>query len=246
MIKKYNSFLTEEITFKYHDKLNPLFWNDFEFDESVRKKLLNIALEFYRDIEIDLEVKDVQLTGSLANYNYTKFSDLDVHILVDYTGIENEELLKRIFLYEKFIWGTKHDIKIRGFNVELYVQDINQTHASSGVFSLLNNEWIIKPSIKDIKIDPIKIELKTDDFKYKIKRYSDLITDTLSPDKYKEYLETLRTLKNKIYEFRTIGLSKEEQEFSLENLVFKELRNSGYLDKLSKLINLCYDKIYIQ
>jgi hypothetical protein len=61
--------------------------------------------------------------------------------LIDFTKIdENFPLVKKAVDGVRFIWNLRRKIKIRGFDVELYVQDINEPHTSSGLYSSLKNE----------------------------------------------------------------------------------------------------------
>ena len=60
------------------------------------------------------------MTGSLANYNWSKFSDIDLHIIVNYEDIDdNSELVKDYVTAKRIVWNDTHDIKIYGFEVEV-------------------------------------------------------------------------------------------------------------------------------
>ena len=84
------------------------------------QKLINLAEDFYSSLGFDPEIRDIQLTGSLANYNWTDKSDLDVHVLIDFTEIdENFTLVKKAVDGVRFIWNLRHKIKIRVYEVEL-------------------------------------------------------------------------------------------------------------------------------
>ena len=137
---RFNSFLP-------HEKLSSKIWlNDNEIIPDVRKALLNIAGEFLDYLKIDLDVSDITLTGSYANYNYTPFSDLDLHVIIEFADVsDNEVLVKGFMSAKKSYWNDKYDININDINVELYPQDESEPHYSSGVYSLENNEWINKP-----------------------------------------------------------------------------------------------------
>ena len=80
----------------YKKELNPKFWSGETFDPTIRAKLLSIAEDFSDALRIEVPIDDIQLTGSLANYNWTEKSDLDVHVLIDFKKIDrNEELVKK-------------------------------------------------------------------------------------------------------------------------------------------------------
>jgi len=83
---------------------------------ALRKKLIDITKDFLANVPIKLpKIDDIQLTGSLANYNYTPKSHLDVHILLDFNKIdEDTDLVKAALDGIRFIWNTKHDIKLKG------------------------------------------------------------------------------------------------------------------------------------
>lgn len=247
MIKKFNIFL-EKITFQYHKELCPEFWTNFELDEKVRKKLIRIANDFFTGLKINLEIKDIRLPGSMANFNYTEYSDLDLHILVDLTEQSNDPVIfKKMLDDEKWIWNKKHDITIREHDVEIYVQDINEREDSSGVFSLIKNEWIKKPSHLDIHINKKMVKLKFDDFVRKIKELKQILDNNkFSQTEWEVYYDQAKKLKDKVLKYRKEGLITKEQEFSIENIVYKELRNAGWLDQIFIIVNKFYDRIFVQ
>jgi hypothetical protein len=175
----------------------------------------------------------------LANYNWSKFSDVDLHLVVDFTQFEEDklELYTELFKVKKTIFNNVHNIKIYGFDVEVYVQDSNESHFSSGVYSVLYDEWIVKP--KHEKIDVDKKILKD-----KINQWVNIIdgvketTEDISAEESKEIIDKYR---DKLKKFRSCGLEK-GGEFSYENIVFKYLRRSGHIEKLFNLENQILDK----
>ena len=131
--------------------LNPKIWDGDNMKPEVRKTLLKIADDYFEGLELgdEVDILDVTMTGSLANYNWSKYSDVDLHILVDYDDIPVDEDLVLDFLKTKSgTWNNEHDIKIYGYDVEIYVQDVDEEHTSTGVYSVLNDEWNLKPSKK--------------------------------------------------------------------------------------------------
>lgn len=212
------------------DYLNPKIWDDKDrLHFEVRKSMLYNAYEFIKSLKIDdLKINDITLTGSLANYNWNEFSDIDIHILLDFTQISNNiEFISEFFRTKKSLWNDKYPITIKGFDVELYVQDINEPHTSTGVYSILNNEWNSKPIKEMVTIDINNVREKTFNFINII----DSI-DKIEDENYK--LKIVDQLKDKIKKYRQAGLESDLSVFSTENLVFKLLRNYGYLDKLSE------------
>lgn len=242
----------------YKKELNPLFWKKineetpidsgaeyYTFDQELRNKLLKIAEEFYKGLKFEAPIQDIQLTGSLANYNWTDKSDLDVHVLIDFSAIDdNTELVKKAVDGLRFIWNLRHKIKIRGFETEFYVQDIKEPHTASGLFSLLNNEWIRIPKYNPPEIDYKDVEEKFRGIVAEITEMDSLLNSSNFSDATEvEIYNHAVSLKNKIMNMRREGLAR-EGEFSVENLVFKKLRNEGYIEKIIELISKAYSNIY--
>jgi predicted nucleotidyltransferase len=191
----------------------------------VRKALERIAVEFVDDLGEDVFVEDVYLMGSLANFNWSEYSDFDLHVIIDFEKYENQEdLYKELFDLKKKLFNDKHNIKIFGYDVEVYAQGISDESHSDGVYSVMNNEWIHKPkrTSKDLDMSVLKT---------KIKSWTDKIDDAIEDAKSEGNVETLKKLKDKLKDYRQSGLDK-DGEFSYENLVFKYLRRSGHIGKL--------------
>jgi len=242
-IKKFNDWVLNEDQF-YQEELNSSFWRDQQFDPSIRGKLLQIAEEFYATFKLEIPISDIQLTGSLANYNWTPKSDLDVHVLIDFSKINPDlTLVKKSLDGQRFIWNLRHNIVIRGYDVELYLQDINEPHVASGLFSLLNNEWIRIPKYNPPQIDERDVQSKFDGIVNDIDQLnSELLTNNPQMDA-RDLHNHAERVKSKIMKMRKDGLA-ERGEFSVENLVFKKLRNEGYIQNLIDLISRSYEKIY--
>lgn len=243
--KKQNIFSS----FVPHDVLNEKIWlENGLLNSRVRLRLLDLADDFFDTLDIKwVEVKDIILTGSLANYNWSKYSDLDVHILIDFKDVDEKiELVSNYLSAKKKIWNEKHeDIKIYGFPVEMYVQDINEEHVSSGIYSLEKNEWLIKPKKEDfesIQINKPFISKKVHEIVEKIDKFSELV-NKYDDDYHLEKLSNrVKNLFDKIKGARKEGL-KTSGEYSSFNIIFKVLRRNGYLEKLYDLKTKTYDKI---
>ena len=92
-------------SFEIQDKLNPKFWINNKINSRVRLKLLDLADEFIESLAVDwVKPKDIVITGSIANYNWSKYSDVDVHILIDF----KEQSLFKIILIVKKHYGHKN------------------------------------------------------------------------------------------------------------------------------------------
>ena len=88
---------------------------------------LKIANEYFEDLKLDpnIKIKDITLTGSLASYNWSDMSDFDLHILIDFNNLENRELLEDYLRQKSRVWNMTHKILLKGFEVEIYIQDSN-------------------------------------------------------------------------------------------------------------------------
>ena len=202
-----------------------------ELKPEVRKILLKIAYEFILSLDTKTPIVDIIFTGSMANYNYGKQSDIALHILYDFDKVnDDQDLVKKFMDSKRRIWNSNHNLKVYGHDVELYPQDSKEPHHSTGVFSVLKNKWEIVPERTDPMVDEDRITKKTDELMSRI----DDITGI------ENKITGLRNLKDKIMVMRRVGLER-EGEFSEENLVFKNLRNSGYIGKLNDIIKSEYD-----
>ena len=222
------------------DKLNSKIWDENQqLRSEVREKLLQTATEFVDFIGVPLLVEDVIFTGSLANYNWSEYSDIDLHVVCDFIQFQDSELplYEELFKVKKTIFNTNHDIKIFGYEVELYVQKADEAHFSSGVYSVLYDKWDVKPEKEDAKIDTKILKSKINHWKSQI----DTVVENASGQDIDEAREYIKKFKEKLKKYRSSGLKK-DGEYSYENLVFKYLRRSDYLDKLFNLENKLLDK----
>jgi hypothetical protein len=222
-------------SFSVKETLNPKVWeNPEDPDKSVmipkvRQTLLRIAEKFIEYLGEDVFVEDIVLTGSLANYNWSEFSDFDLHVVVDLQQYENEaDLYKELFNLKKQVFNDKHNIRIYGYDVELYAQDAEEEHYSSGVYSIMNNEWISEPEKFKNNVDKKILEKK-------IKNWTEKIDNAIEEGK------DLEKIKTKLKDYRKSGLET-DGELSYENLVFKFLRRSGHIQKLFDTANKEVDK----
>lgn len=219
-------------SFYLQDTLNPLLWDNFtdasksSLKKEIRKGLLKIADEFLDYLEVDTFVQDITMTGSLANFNWSNFSDIDLHIIYDFDDFgENKDLYSEVFSLKKNLFNSLHDIKVKGFEVELYVQNSTEVHLSSGVYSVMHNKWVVEPKFENVEIDTKKIYEKSS-------HWMEIIDNSIKKLSNKEIsIDKLDDIKDKLKKFRGSGLEK-GGEYSYENLVFKFLRRNGYIQKL--------------
>jgi hypothetical protein len=227
-------------SFKTKDSLSGVIFDskggEFFMLKEIKDKLLDVADGFIEFLGIEFFIHDIVITGSLANYNWSDYSDVDLHILIDFKETKYDlDILKEFFDSKERVWNQKHNIKIKGYDVEIYVQDIEQPHVSSGVYSVLHDKWIITPEKSNPKIDDRKIIEKGDE-------YSKQIDELMSKFKSNKDVTTdTNTLYKKIKTFRQSGLES-GGEYSYENLTFKLLRRNGYIGKLINLKTKVIDK----
>jgi predicted nucleotidyltransferase len=228
-------------SFKVQPDLNRDIWGeDNKLIPKIKTALLNIAKNFYDGIELENKppIKDIVFTGSLANYNWSRFSDIDLHLLFDFTEYgEHREAFEQLFLLAKSNWNKKHDVKVKGFDVEIYAEDQANPHHSTAVYSVMNDEWQVVPK-KDVPVfDPLDVKSKVD---YFISQYKALVGN-INKTPPEQLLMDIEALRNKIAKFRKSGL-EQGGEFSDENIAFKALRRIGLLDKLADLYTATTDK----
>ena len=222
-------------SFSVKETLNPKIWENPDdasksvMKPKVRKTLMKIAEKFVEFLGEDIFVDNIHLTGSLSNYNWSEFSDFDLHIVIDFNQFgKQSELYKELFNLKKQVFNDKHNIKIFGYDVELYAEDSKEPHYSSGVYSIMNNEWISNPTKFKENVDKSVLESK-------IKTWVEKIETAIEEEK------DLEGLRKKLKEYRQCGLEK-DGELAYENLVFKFLRRSGHIQKLFDTLNKQTDK----
>jgi hypothetical protein len=208
-------------------RLNPKIWNDGTLNIEVAAKLQDIAEAFEEFIGIDINVIDYTITGSNANYTWTEYSDLDLHLIIPGTPTDEQ---RELFTAKKALWAEQHTITIKGLPVECYVQGEDEPHHSTGVYSLAQDKWLVEPKKVKPSLDDAAIEAKKDAVLAQIEQA------LLSKD-----LDKLRTVKDKITQMRKAGLER-AGEWSVENLVFKILRNLGLIDQITDKIRELEDQ----
>ena len=208
-------------SFNTHSQLNKKLFDGEVLLPEIRDRLLLIANDFISGLEeegIPLKVYDIWLVGSNAAYNYGPDSDIDVHVIVDCSDIDvDKSILTILYDYAKAAYNKKYDIKVKGHEVELYLEDMNTTVISNGIYSITKDEWIKKPTpLEDNVIDVEKLP----EYREWMERYCDVQDE-----------EDIEQFIDDLYLARKEGLAN-EGEMSPSNLVFKELRNDGTLDTL--------------
>lgn len=230
--------LSDEVlaSFEPKDHLNPVLWTkDLKLKPQITRKLLKIAEQYYKFLDIKAPIKDIIFTGSNANYNWgsTKYSDIDLHIIIQYSDInENQDLVLDYMFDKKSIWGNDHDITIYDYPVELFAQDQEaKLPFDAGIYSVKNNKWVQEPKEGIFKLNSKEV---LDKAKYLEKAAGKLFDSNPSQ-------EEIERVRNKIASLRKDNLSK-GGEFDPSNLAYKYLRRKGIVDKLKKFKNKLMDK----
>jgi len=225
--------------FPINDQLEPKLWSGDKLKPQFKERLVEIAEDFIDNLPFPVEIRDVRFTGSLANYNWSKYSDIDLHIVIDFTDIDdNKGLVKEMFDSKRLRWNENHNIKVKGYDVELYVEDVNEEHSSSGIYSIMTDEWIQHPEQIDRSIDLETAKKKASDIEQQIASVERLFDS----GEFEKVMRHVDRIKNKIRSMRQAGLETEDMEFSPENIAFKLLRRNDLLDTLTKLKYKAYDQ----
>ena len=224
--------------FDFKTTLEPSIWTSDEYlNDDIKESLLKIVKSFLSSLSIDTKEEDIVLTGSLANYNWSKYSDVDLHIQVDFSSIDEDyDLVKGYFDSASALWNLRHDIKIKEYDVEIYVENSGEEHISTGLYSILNSEWIKKPEEdQDEKIDIKAVK----------KRAASIMNQILELEKLDEDSERMigmaEKVKAKIRRMRKSGLKTKKGQYSTGNIAFKVLRRNGSLQRLSDIKTTAYD-----
>jgi hypothetical protein len=233
-----DSQFVDVTSLKIKKELTPEIWDGKLMKPEVRDAALEVAHEFFDTLELDpsIMIKDIILTGSLATYNWSDMSDFDLHILIGFNELKDLPLMEDYFKQKTRNWNNTHKILIKGYELEMYIQDSNEPHYANGIYSLLNDEWIKEPSKFRGQIDYETIQEKS----ARLMEEIDNIYDYYAEKDYRTAHEMAEHLMERIRKYRRAGLSTNGIQ-SVENLVFKTLRRNEYIKKLSSLRILAYD-----
>ena len=223
------TILDFNLGFEPHNELNPRLWHGEQLDKDVESALIKIAQDFKKFIDVPFDVVDVLITGGQVSYFYTDHSDLDLHLICDFSSVTCDREAAELFDAKRLLYKERFDITVKGIPVELYVEDLDHP-AVSASYSVMKRTWIKKPN-KDV--GPFDI----DEIEKLSRVWSTIIQHTLDT----KDVETARKTMNLLRKFRGLGL-KTTGEYSTANLVYKTLRNSDLIKKLQDFINQEHDK----
>lgn len=228
-------------SFQIKDQLNPDIWKNEKLNPEIKSNLIKIAKDFFKNLELpsNIKLKDILFVGSLANYNWSRFSDIDLHLVVDFSDFkEDEDFIKSFFDVQKNLFNSKHDIEVKAYPVEIYVQDVAEKLHAGAIYSVPHDKWVLKPDPTTFKIDKNLIKRKVQKIFDKLKS----IKKDYELKAFQTVVDKVETLKDDIKEMRQAGLEK-GGEFSTENLVFKVLRRTDFMDLLDSYKIKAYDQL---
>lgn len=217
-----------ELPVETHNQLNPVLWDSGRLKKPVHFALLKIAKIYWKYLGIDTPIVDIVISGSQANFNYSEHSDIDLHLIADYSKVSCDMDIDELFKTKRDLWKAEHNIDIHNIPVEVYVEDVSKPAVSS-TYSLLKDQWIKKPS-------KVASEPDVDRIIRIVKAWLVLITTRLAT----KDLAQIEEVKDMLWSYRRKGLDI-EGEMGVPNLVFKTLRNSGVTDMLLKTISIMRD-----
>jgi hypothetical protein len=202
-----------------HDQLNPLLWDGDQLRPTVALALEHIAYKFEQFIGFAIELEDLIITGSQTAYTYTPASDIDLHLIVDFTKIACDEPVKDLFDTKRKLWKELHDINIHDVPVECYVEDLAEP-VTGPAYSLISRRWIRKSR-------PVELEDLPDDVVKATAEWTQRIGSALRSKRLDQILQIRQALRD----YRQQGL-RQQGELATANLVFKTLRNNGAIGAL--------------
>ena len=206
-------------------ELNPKLWEDKKLKRDVREAIIDIVSEFMDNLIIPVEILDVRVVGSNASYNYTEHSDLDVHIISNLELVGSPtEIVQALYNSERSNFNRTHNIKIKGIDVELYVEDVNSSVTSNGIYSVIDDIWIKEPQM--VKERSVKIDKK--ELRDLVNSVKSVLADGDSND--------IKDCINMLYLMRKDSIAI-DGEYGVGNLLFKEIRNRGLLSALKDKYN---------
>lgn len=230
--------------FVQHADLSREIWRpDGQLKVDVQIKLKRIAHAFLREHSIDPElVEDIYFTGSLAGYNYHPDSDIDLHIVVDFSKVNQDlDMVRDLFNSRRLVWNERHNITIFGHEVEIYIEDVEEVYDDEDrpVYSLTKDKWVAEPvSYADKDFDYSSAMKKAQMLMHQI----GLVEELMRHEKYVEAKRQATRIFEKLKKMRKAGLQR-EGAYSPENIAFKILRKQGYIDRLAGFKSESFDKM---
>ena len=233
-LKNENNESLNEVLTVAHDELNPAIWDNGMLKPEIKEKILALVEEFQSTLDVPLHVLDIEIVGSNASYNYTDKSDVDVHIITNFDDYGYpQEFIQAAMNSFKANFNKAYDVDYKGFNVELYVENVNSTPTTNGVYSVIQDKWIKEPQ----KLEAIEVELEPALTEYRQKIDSALKSGSA---------EEINAIIDELYVMRRNSLLV-DGETGAGNLIFKQIRNDGLLDGLkNKKVELRSNELSVE
>jgi hypothetical protein len=186
--------------YETHSTLNPKLWDGVQLHAKLKDGFIKISNAFYEFLEVDVDILDIIIIGSSANYNWTEHSDIDLHVVIDFDQINsNWHLVNKYLRAKKSIWNENYPLQLKGLQIELYAQDINEVfHSSVGSYSVLHGKWIKKPTHEQVSIEDDLIASKAEPYEYEI--------ESLKPTD-PQIESKIRKIKDRLKHLRQTGLN---------------------------------------
>lgn len=231
--------MTNKIKITYRKTLNKKIFTKDKMISAIREGALKVAEIFINGLDLPKitinSVDDIILTGSNAAFNYSDLSDFDLHLVLDYDQAIKDYGAAAPVLFNTYrsLWNQNHSITLGNQPVEMYIQPTDDDLVAVGIYSIKNDTWIKKPEYNKPVFDGSDVDSKVEAVEQDI----DMLLASGQPNKnrVKEVLDSIR-------EMRKIGLSTAAAEWSTDNLVYKQLRNNGSLQKLFDAYGSAGDK----
>ena len=216
----------------HHRELNPKLWERNQLKSEVRGALLRIADDFREFVEVPFNLVDIVITGGNVNYNYTSKSDIDLHLIADYSRVACDREVEELFDTKRTLYKKQYNLEIHGIPVELYIEDSDRPAVSSGVYSVSHNRWIKEPTqFQEPQYDEKEL-------RHWVKVWHTILQHAIKTGELHSCRNALKLLRT----YRKMGLKTADGEYSIPNLVYKSLRNDDTIHGINTLIDRLHDQ----
>jgi hypothetical protein len=227
-------------TLQVSTTLYPPLWSKDKLSPAAKSQLIRIAEWALTDLNIpNAKMEDATISGSIANFNYSSFSDVDLHIFINIDHVENPRMVEAYMRTYSTVWNAEHEITLFGLPVNIFVKNAHGTELSAGIYSVMKSQWIRKPK-------PMKLEVTREEVLAVTLPYADKIETAL--DNYEKNpgaapCASYSGLRTDLRKFRKKHLEK-DGELGVGNLAYKVLRRAGLINRLEQLFVRCTDATY--
>jgi hypothetical protein len=219
-----------------HEQLNPTYWQGDTMKPEVRAKLMQMGQAYFDELKEKLpniKLQDILFSGSLANYNYTKSSDIDVHVVVDTGKVSCDKRVVSgyIMLMNKYEHATAN---LSVFDTPLQISLSTRVEETGGAYSLLHTTWLNKPVHPKPTYTKRELTEQVEMYHLKITE----LQEAYAKDAAVFDCQKATTLSRQLGRGRTAGLKRDGYS-SIENNVYRILRSVGDLKMLREIKKQC-------